>query len=266
VIARLCCRRCRTPRQSPCSSQSRRRPRGWSAGEVSAEPIPIRYSLLFCPTNMTPVNLAHVPQHRSSRSSAAAKLSGGRERRAGRRRDGGPAAPMKPKSRLAQTGMPVCRRCAGFLAIDHGPQLAAEAFVRTAAAFATSLLLIACSGNAAKDTADGSVTATQCGWSASLDDSGPGGCSAARVLVSCTLASGAGCGCVSNGPIECSSCGPANGATCKDVCALDEYVVACGGIGPPPADAAVGNTQPPSACHFSAAVPAGIAYYCCPCE
>jgi hypothetical protein len=130
-----------------------------------------------------------------------------------------------------------------------------------------SVVTVACGStdpNQSKSgTGTSSLASVQCSWPASLDDGGPGGCTAARALVSCTF-SGGGCGCTSDGPLECGGgCGSETGASCSDGCAANEYVVACGGIGP---NAGGANAEPPSACHFVSAVPAGIAYYCCPCE
>jgi hypothetical protein len=106
----------------------------------------------------------------------------------------------------------------------------------------------------------------QCRWPASLNDAAPGECHAARAFVNCSYTSGAGCGCLSSDPTMCPNCGPSNGATCQDRCTVNEYAVACGGIGPPTMGAANGNAQPPDTCHAVGAVPSGTAFYCCPCE
>jgi hypothetical protein len=108
-------------------------------------------------------------------------------------------------------------------------------------------------------SAAASSPAASCAWPASLNNARTT-CDAARALIACTYPSGAGCGCTTDGALECSGCGPSTGATCQDQCAASEYVASCGGVGP----GAV--PQPPANCRFASAVPAGIAYYCCPCQ
>jgi hypothetical protein len=135
---------------------------------------------------------------------------------------------------------------------------------------AVVLLLIAvhCGGTTTPDVEGDSAIGSSppssgalpaCSWPASLNDSRTT-CSASRAQVSCTYPNGSGCGCTTSGAIECAGCGPNSGATCQDQCAATEYAVACGGVGPGPVP------DPPSSCRFTGAVPAGIAYYCCPCE
>jgi hypothetical protein len=104
------------------------------------------------------------------------------------------------------------------------------------------------------------ASTASCHWAASLDDAGPGGCVAARAVVKCTDASGAGCGCLSDDPTRCPGCGPDNGFTCEDACTSGEYAVSCGGIAVPTTE------EPPAGCRSAGANPGGFAFYCCPCE
>jgi hypothetical protein len=114
--------------------------------------------------------------------------------------------------------------------------------------------------------ADAATGVTQCSWPPALNDAAPRACRAARAFVACSYPSGAGCECLSDGATSCPGCGPGSGATCHDNCAGNEYAVACGGVGPPLPDAGNSNAEPPSTCHLAGVVPAGIAFYCCPCE
>ena len=122
--------------------------------------------------------------------------------------------------------------------------------------------------------AEPSVEFPQCSWPselASSDSTSRDVCHAARAWVSCQLPGGGSQGCLSNDPTRCPSV-PGLGAqprsdgvsndplACRDQCATDQYAVACGGVGP----GAV--PEPPEGCTFAGAVPAGIAYYCCPCQ
>jgi len=52
---------------------------------------------------------------------------------------------------------------------------------------------------------------------------------------------------------------PDNSSSCKDQCGQTEYAASCGGVGPGPVP------NPPSGCRSAGAIPAGIAFYCCPC-
>jgi hypothetical protein len=104
----------------------------------------------------------------------------------------------------------------------------------------------------------------QCRWTASLSNTTPGECHAARAFVGCSYSGGGGCGCLSADPTTCAACIPGNPVECHDLCATDEYAVACGGLRGPPPDAA--SITPPDACHFNSADPAGHSYYCCPCQ
>jgi hypothetical protein len=108
---------------------------------------------------------------------------------------------------------------------------------------------------------------TACSWPAQFNDAAPRACHAGRVLVVCaTPGAGAGClsFCVSEGPVQCSKSNCP--APCQSQCADNEYGLICGGIGPPPPDASAADEQPPSQCRFVSAVPAGIGWWCCPCE
>ena len=117
---------------------------------------------------------------------------------------------------------------------------------------------LACSTNGAVTSDE--LKARQCSWPSSLDGSGSGGCAAAAALAECTNAAGEGCGCLSDNSLTCDGC-QAAGAICKDVCAINQYAVACGGIGP-----GAGAATPPTGCTFADANPGGVAYYCCPCQ
>ena len=103
-----------------------------------------------------------------------------------------------------------------------------------------------------------------CAWPASLVDenAGRGACHAARALLSCVGSNQTFEDCLSNDPAACP--GPASMPgvtfTCHDVCAPHEYGVACGSIGPGPI------SDPPAGCHDPLATPAGIVFYCCPCQ
>jgi hypothetical protein len=88
-------------------------------------------------------------------------------------------------------------------------------------------------------------------------------CEAARALVSCKTKHGEGQICLSDDPTHCSgpSPFPNETLTCEDFCQPNEYVAACGGVGPGPVP------DPPANCRGAAfANPAGVAYYCCTCE
>jgi hypothetical protein len=108
---------------------------------------------------------------------------------------------------------------------------------------------------------------TSCHWPASLDptDAGAGRCRAKRHRLSC---SGGDAGvfeeCISDRADQCEDSGIVPGVTftCRDQCQAGEYGVVCGGIGPnaPPSD------PPAASCRSGAPTPAGVAFYCCPCD
>ena len=85
--------------------------------------------------------------------------------------------------------------------------------------------------------------------------SGRAACQMSRAYVTCMNPDGSGSSCTTDGAITCEG---ATG-TCQGECAATEYVAACGGVGPGPVP------DPPAGCHFVAAFPAGVAFYCCPC-
>jgi hypothetical protein len=123
----------------------------------------------------------------------------------------------------------------------------------------------------------------QCRWPASLDDAGPGACLVGRAYVQCSYPSGVTCDggegafspegitqlCISNDPASCSGCNSTEGAaTCKSVCAPNEYAMSCGG---PPRGSPDGNSsfeyqEAPDGCVGVGFTPGGNGYYCCPCE
>jgi hypothetical protein len=105
-----------------------------------------------------------------------------------------------------------------------------------------------------------------------INDSGPSGtctqpdasvngCTAARALLSCGQDGGESEICLSDNLVGCPGPQPSWAAPCTDHCGTSEYALACGGIGP-----TAPTYVPPPACRFAGAVPAGIAYYCCPCK
>jgi hypothetical protein len=118
---------------------------------------------------------------------------------------------------------------------------------------------IACTTSRGEVTTD-DLNRRQCSWPSSLDDGGADGCRAAAAYVTCKNAAGAGCGCLTDNSLTCEGCAVPD-ATCRDLCAVNQYAVACGGIGP---QASAGT--PPAGCTWAAAIPGGIAYYCCPCQ
>lgn len=114
-------------------------------------------------------------------------------------------------------------------------------------------------GNTTSDTTIAKSNLPACTWSALLD-ADPGSrdhCHASRRSLECTLTNGNGEECTTDGEPKCPD---ATDATCKDYCAPDEYVVACGGVGPRPIP------DPPSPCRFVFGVPAGVGFYCCPAD
>ncbi|HSS40453.1 MAG TPA: hypothetical protein VLT58_16925, partial [Polyangia bacterium] len=123
----------------------------------------------------------------------------------------------------------------------------------------------ACS-SAKLDSPDGATSALgaqQCHWPEALNGAdGRTACAPARAMVSCRDPRGEGCGCTTDGGATCDCSGIVGGGPwiCTSSCAANQYVVDCGGVGPGPVP------DPPAGCVFSSAVPAGISYYCCPCE
>ena len=132
-----------------------------------------------------------------------------------------------------------------------------RAFKWTLLAAALIAGTISCANNGSTDTTN--ALSGQCSWPSSLDGAdGRTACQPARALVSCTDPTGAGCACLSDN-ISCDGC-QLQDVTCHDQCAANQYVVACGGVGP----GAV--PSPPDGCTFASANPGGVAYYCCPCQ
>jgi hypothetical protein len=143
--------------------------------------------------------------------------------------------------------------------------------VRYAVAMTRIALLVAplvvavlgCGGETQSQAIDTAGVSQTCGPS---PDASATGCGFARAYLWCADPSGAGEGCPADDPTQ-TQCknngGPSVGGgpwTCHDQCKATEYSLSCGGIGP---YAPQGN--PPAACRFVGAVPAGIAFYCCPC-
>jgi hypothetical protein len=92
-------------------------------------------------------------------------------------------------------------------------------------------------------------------------------CGAARVYLSCSSSSET-MTCMTDNLSECPAGGPiiipsVTFSDCKNLCNSDEYVMACGGVGP--GEPAV-STQLPTACRALPPNPGGVSYYCCPCD
>jgi hypothetical protein len=101
-----------------------------------------------------------------------------------------------------------------------------------------------------------------CSWPAALDPDPSGSardhCVAARTRLSCSLPDGSGLSCWTDDPTQCDGGNPP-GAECHADCAENEFSARCGGVGPGPVP------DPPAGCRADGFVPAGIAFYCCPC-
>lgn len=129
-----------------------------------------------------------------------------------------------------------------------------------------ALAAAACSSSSSLTNSDGesgSAAETQCRWPDALNGAdGRTACHPARALVECHDPAGNGCGCETDGAITCDCSAVSSGGswTCVSTCAATAYVVSCGGVGPGPVP------DPPAGCTSAGALPAGIAYYCCPCE
>jgi hypothetical protein len=99
----------------------------------------------------------------------------------------------------------------------------------------------------------------------------PGECRGAPALVFCPSGS-SGCLCLSDGAADspCSPCLSDNGGTCRSECAKNEFGLAChkSYVAPPypPPSPFVDTSEPPDACSTPADLPAGVDFYCCPCE
>jgi len=126
------------------------------------------------------------------------------------------------------------------------------------------LAVAACGGSTAdpvpaggSSTAD-TVAVPACSWPTVA------GWGADRGYLTCTDHAGGGLLCPTDDLKNCKTAGSmVSGGpwTCHDQCEPTEYSLSCGGIGP----SAAPSGNPPSACRFAGAVPAGIAFYCCPC-
>jgi hypothetical protein len=109
-----------------------------------------------------------------------------------------------------------------------------------------------------------------CSWPANLDDGGAGW-SVSRAWLKCAYGPDTEL-CSSDNLTTCPPSNAVAGGTataCVDQCATNEYAV---GVGGPPyllPDGAMGvrpSPDLPSTCHSVGALPAGVEYYCCPCE
>ncbi len=95
-----------------------------------------------------------------------------------------------------------------------------------------------------------------------------GACTAGRAYLACTGSNGGGELCVSDSLTQCPGPNATPGVTysnCQNQCHDDEYVLICGAIGPPMADASATST-PPAACRPGPDNPSGREPYCCPCN
>jgi hypothetical protein len=159
----------------------------------------------------------------------------------------------------------------------------ARPLMLTAALIAVvSLVPAATSCSSSNDQAGNQDAASECHWPASLNDAGPGACAVGRAYVSCSYPSGVSCEggagasggvtmlCISDDPNSCQGCGSISGAaTCKNMCAPNEYAVSYGG---PPHFSNDGGPdtfvyqQAPTNCRGVGVTPGGNQYSCCPCE
>lgn len=94
----------------------------------------------------------------------------------------------------------------------------------------------------------------------SMQDAGANvvACIVARASLVCPF-SGGSCGCLSEDPTSCPSCG--SSSTCSNRCEAHEYAMSCGG---PPRDGS-SYAEAPASCRSVAGFPSGSATYCCPC-
>jgi hypothetical protein len=115
-------------------------------------------------------------------------------------------------------------------------------------------------------------------------DAGPGACRVGRAQLYCTYPYGVTCDdgmtwtspsgpvgmlCVTDDPTGCPGCHPIAGtATCESKCAPNQFVMECGGV-PRYTDAGPDHDyyeEPPATCTLVTPTPAGVAFWCCPCE
>jgi hypothetical protein len=119
-------------------------------------------------------------------------------------------------------------------------------------------------GTDAGTRADAATELPACTWPANLgrvDASARDVCDAARALLNCGPPTGTQEICMSDNATRCPLPDPAGGPylPCESQCGANEYVAECGGVGP-------GSIpDPPAGCRPALGVPAGIAFYCCPC-
>ncbi len=126
-----------------------------------------------------------------------------------------------------------------------------------------SLATASCSVSASGEQSVASTASwPSCNWPAALDPDESGSarahCVAARTRLSCALPGGETASCTTNDPTGCEG-GTPPGAECHAECAQNEFSAQCGGVGPGPVPA------PPAGCRSAGIIPAGIAFYCCPC-
>jgi hypothetical protein len=129
------------------------------------------------------------------------------------------------------------------------------------------LTIVVLAGSIAAASCGGTSNASwpSCSWPASLDPdpadpSGPARdhCVAGRTRLSCALPDGSTQTCWTHDPTQCEGGNPP-GAECHADCAENEFSARCGGVGPGPVP------DPPASCRGDGFVPAGVAFYCCPC-
>ncbi len=152
----------------------------------------------------------------------------------------------------------------GSLSADGGAQTdAAEATDGTASAEDAALVDGAALADGATQGDAAAQGDGQCLRSQALADAGPmvTACTVGNAFVECTFDGGASCECISDDPTTCAGCGLADaGATCRSMCASNQYAISCGGSSGGSFQAA------PSGCVGSASSPEGSEYYCCPCQ
>jgi hypothetical protein len=111
---------------------------------------------------------------------------------------------------------------------------------------------------------------------------GPGACQLGRAYVACDYPVGASCdgggtlagqggvhmGCISDDPTTCGCSSIAGSATCRSICADNEYAVRCGGLPRhlPDGGGWIAYQEAPDGCATVGVTPGGSNFSCCPCE
>jgi len=129
-------------------------------------------------------------------------------------------------------------------------------------------LLAACTSQ----TGGGDST-SQCSWPASLDppaDGGPWTWHVGHAYLICKDGPDTAA-CVSDDPTTCPGPNAVPGGTytdCVNQCQSTEYAVSAGGPPQPLPDGGYANPPEPNlaACRSAGVTPAGLGFYCCPCQ